>query len=1099
MSLRLDADPARSSALLDQFESNWKPQLPGISLLTELEVDKETVAEVSRALGQLYRRKVLKGQHQSLFDRWPGCVAVAMSGVAAHDYREGTFWRYWWEAIYYQELAGQQDAKAWGQAFLNALRTFRLPLFSERSMRYVGPILMHAGIPTFCLERFFNLLLQRRSADPGLDADTLLAWAVGRENRLRGLHEPAQWFIRYGTDHAVDVIDRCFDLLDRLRAGDHDFDGLGLPARYLDQAQALFADDRLDPGHRTTTDMRPRRTERPRLAIDPFGQGVRIILPPVGDTPDGTARWSVTVDGVQSMVKSRSMWLGTAEAAPSTSYAIARPARVAQVSLYGAAHESEIGIVDSGDPLLIFKENGDRLSDHLAVPPDSVWLLHPDDREPVADVPLRTVVTGSLPIGWDGWRLVQVALEGATWIGLSGEQTRRRPVRGHSKPRVITGEPLTGVTTPYGSPVFSEPPAIWLPAETTTTWLVDVRPAAGGDSVFSDSFTVNEPTEVSDALWSEVSRPILGAFEITVRGPIGRSTRRTVFIAEGLTARFTPQVRLFTHGGLVAGQAAIEAVPGMAAEPALPTYSPAEQKHVVTCSAGHRSEPLIVAPPSMKVLTEERDQNPQWGFGPVRLVTESFDEIESLQIEVPGLSTLPPMELLVGGRSVQELAPAGRGRYSLKRAQDTIAQHRSAELVLPLAGRAIPIGSVRPNQLATGVSDQGDHLRLEGCVWVEGLTAGIYLCTAPWREAKIVTVKEDGSIPLPPDLVGAGPMHVRLSVESPWFFSEWPRWPHPREVIKCETAGQYGGADDEERLLSGYLAGANRLPEHVSRLDRLWTIVDLANRIDYPSAARRIEDCASLLRRHPESIRFLPDAALPPDRAIVALVTTGLAAAGVDNYLETDDRLWRRSPLVAALLTGPVLTGLAEDSDLLAEIEAECGESAAAILRGEGDPHPEAGQFDRFAELMDRRSPEELEQVWSNAQLVPASLLDRDTRVAAARQLFDERHRRDGRMLSAKAADMLREAMAIRVTEYRGLEQYIEARCHPQRRDGWVSLSAMSIACALIARVAARGHEGCQHLEREFRPLWRALSKIAPELTALDLIRAELLIAGRVA
>jgi hypothetical protein len=92
---------------------------------------------------------------------------------------------------------------------------------------------------------------------------------------------------------------------------------------------------------------------------------------------------------------------------------------------------------------------------------------------------------------------------------------------------------------------------------------------------------------------------------------------------------------------------------------------------------------------------------------------------------------------------------------------------------------------------------------------------------------------------------------------------------------------------------------------------------------------------------------------------------------------------------------------------------------------------------------------------------------------------------------------VLREALAIRVTEYRGLERYIETRCHPQRRDGWVSLPAMSIACAMIARIAARGHEGCQHLEREFRPLWRALAKIAPDLTALDLVRAELLITGR--
>ncbi|MEV7005867.1 hypothetical protein [Streptosporangium sp. NPDC051022] len=1095
MSFHLDADPAQSSALLDRLESDWKPQLPGVSLLTELEVDRKVLIETSRALGHLYRFKVVKGRYQSLFSRWPACVAVAMSGVAANDYREGTFWPYWWNAIGYQEFVTQQDARLWGQAFLDALGTFRLPRFAERSMKYVGPILMHAGIPTFCLGNFFKLLLQRRAQDPLLDADGLLSWATARESRLHSLHEPARWFIRYGTDHAVDVIDRCLDLLDRLRAGDHDLDGLGLPARYFDQAQLLIADRGLDLALSIAAGPRPRRTERPRLAIDPFGQGVQIVLPPVGDAPDGAARWCVTVDGVQNVVKSRSMWVGATEAAPSTSFPIARPARVAQVSLYGTAHESQIDIVDAENPLLIFTENGDRLADHLGVPPDSVWLLHPGDRELLSDVPVRTVAQGTLPIGWDGWRLVQIALEGATWVGLSREDARRRPVRGHSKPRVITGEPLAGVSTPYGSPVFPVPPAVWLPAETTTTWLVDIRPGAGGGSVYSGSFTVSEPTELSEELWADVPRPILGAFEITVRGPIGRSTRRTVFVTEGLTARFTPQVRLLAPGGLTPGEATFSTAPGMTVGPTAAAYSPVEREHVITCGTSRESEPLIVTPPSMRTMVEETDQSPYWTYGPVRLMAERFGEVESLQIEVPGVSTLPPLEVVVGGKLVQRLAPSGRGRYGLKRAQDTVARHRSVDLVLPLAGLALPVGSVRPSRLASGAFHQGDHVRLEDCAWVEGLTAGIYLCTAPWRAPEIISVKGDGSIPLSPEVAGAGSLHIRLAVEDPWVSSEWPRWPHPSEMLKCDVPGQYGGADDEERLLSGYLAGANGLPERVSRLDRLWTVIDLANRIDYPSAARRIDDCTSLLRTYPEAIRSLPDAALPPDRTIVALVTTGFAATLVNDHRESDDHLWRKSPAVAALLTGSALSGLAEDSDLLAEIRAECGGSALTILRAEGDPHAETGRFDRFAELMDRKSPAEIEQMWTAVQVVPTGLLDVDTRIAAARRLFDERHRRDGRMLSAEVAGVIREAMAIRITEYRGLERYIEARCHPQRRDGWVSLPALSIACALIARIAARGHEGCLYLEREFRPLWRALAKIAPDLTALDLVRAELLVA----
>lgn len=1086
----------QAAQLLDRLESEWRPRLPSISLLTEIEVDLATLRAVSQALGLRYKAKISKGAYRSLFDRWPACVAVTLTNVAVHDYRQGTLWPYIWDALGYRKHAGQQDVTAWGEAYLSALRTFRLPLFSEREQKYLGPMLMHAGIPTYCLEDFFNLLLRRRGHDPSIDADALLAWATARKTRLNPLDMPARRFISYGTDYAVDVIDRCLDLLDRLGSPEPDLDGLGLPARYIERAQELHRQGRLELKHSASAPRRSAKAERPRLGLDPFGQCVQIILPPVGDTPDGMARWNVTVDGVPNIVRSRSMWVGAAEGAPKTTFPLSKPARSAQVSLYGTPHETEIEIVDADDPLLIFTEGGRRIPAHLAVPPDTVWLLHPCDRTVVADVPPRTIVECPLPVGWDGWRLSQVVLEGATWVGLSGEGSRRRPIRGHSRPRVISGEPVSGITTPYGSPVYSTPPSVWLPAETRTSWLVDIRPAAGGGSVFTRSFTVEEPTKIGAELWAGLPRPVLGAFEVTVRGPIGRSTRRTVFIAEDLRTAYTPSVRLFSPAGLVPGEASITAGRTMTVEPPVLSYSPTEREQVVTCTAGDQIESLIVAPPYMRVLAEETGQSPRWHTGPVRLLTETFSDAESLLVEVPASGALPPIEVLAGGRCVQEISPSGRGRYSLKRAQDTVARHRSADLVLSLTGRRVPVARVRPAVLASGVAPEGDALVLQECVWVEGLTAEVYLCTAPWREPEIISVERDGRIPLPLDMVDAGRMHVRLTVEDPWMSAERPRWPHPRETLICEAPGRFGGADAEERRLSGYLAGLNELPPKATRLDRLWTIIDLANRIDYPSAARRIEECAALLRRHDDAVRSLPDAGLPPDRTVVALITTGLAAMPPDGFRESDIGMWRKAPVVAALLTSSALPGIAEDSDLLAEIEAECGASAVAILRGHGDPHPEAGVFDAGAELMARQPPERLEELWRAAQVVPAALLDRDTRVTAARLLFDQRNCRDGRKLAEHAERVVREARALRLTQFGDLERYIRARCHPRRTGGWVTLPAMSIAFALVARIAARGHGGCQHLERQFRPLWRMLAKIAPDLTALDLIRAELIVAA---
>jgi len=481
----------------------------------------------------------------------------------------------------------------------------------------------------------------------------------------------------------------------------------------------------------------------------------------------------------------------------------------------------------------------------------------------------------------------------------------------------------------------------------------------------------------------------------------------------------------------------------------------------------------------------------------VRLTSESFTEAESLWVDLPGADKLPPLEVHAGGQCVQQLTPRGC-RYDLTHAQDTVARYRSARLLLPVHDRQIPVGYVLPDRFAAGVSAHSDRLVLDGCAWIDGLTAGVYLGTAPWRGPEQIPVEPDGSIPLRPALRNAGPLHLRLAVEDPWTRSKWPRWPEPKETLFCQRPGHYGGADAEERRLSGYLAGDKPFPTDVVRLDRLWTIVDLANKIDDACADRWIRNCAEALRRNPDkALRQLPAAGLPPDRIVVALITAGLAAERTAAFRQTDLGMWRTAPVVAALLSSPVLPDISAHPELRSQVEAVCGKAAIDILRGAGDPYPRAGRFDSLAQRPVRQEPKRLEEPRNAAQIIPKALLDAETRIAAAQSLFDRRNRRDAGIVAKEAARVISNARtALRSTRLRILESYITARCAPDQLDGWVSLPAMSIACALLARAAARGHEGCRAAEERFRPLWRMLAKLAPELTAIDLIRAELLAAA---
>ena len=170
------------------------------------------------------------------------------------------------------------------------------------------------------------------------------------------------------------------------------------------------------------------------------------------------------------------------------------------------------------------------------LPPDHVWLLRPADRELTTAGELRTITETPVPFGWEGWHLQLASLEKASSLSLQGGP--RHVVQGYTRPRLLLGEPLAGVTTPYGSPVYAEPPQLWLPDTpgSVISWHADIRPAAGGISLVSRE--IDQAGTVD--LWDGVPRPILGAFDITVRGPLGRGMRRTIFIAEGVSVSYRP-------------------------------------------------------------------------------------------------------------------------------------------------------------------------------------------------------------------------------------------------------------------------------------------------------------------------------------------------------------------------------------------------------------------------------------------------------------------------------------------------------------------------------------------------------------------------------
>jgi hypothetical protein len=452
------------------------------------------------------------------------------------------------------------------------------------------------------------------------------------------------------------------------------------------------------------------RRVKPQIALDPYGQGVHLLLPALDDTPAGAAAWRITADGDTHPVQGRTTRARTAGTSPQAAFPL-KPARTVLVSLAG--HEgpaTELRVVDHADPVLFFNEDGRRLAGTVSLPRGKVWIIHPTDRELEFTGRVTPIAGPTVAVGWDGWLQRLVSLENVQAVGLPG--CRSHSVEAGARPRLLLDDPLPGVATPSGSPVYAAPPRLLLPQNlgASIRWQAEVRRVGGGAPLAS---RVAGPAGEID-VWEGIPRPALGAFEITVRGPLGRGLRSTVFLAEGLSVAYQPRVRPLTGAGLAAGTARLTATTGATAHPTALRFGPREHAHVAEYQTGTESAPLVVTPPHVAVLCAGAGAA-AWTTAQIHLVAEDFAAAGRLLIRVPpghlagnSNQSRPELAVLVRGQQVQVIEASGEQSpglvgFELALAADTIAAYGRAELAADMGGVLMPVGHVRPRRVALGV------------------------------------------------------------------------------------------------------------------------------------------------------------------------------------------------------------------------------------------------------------------------------------------------------------------------------------------------------------------------------------------------------------
>jgi hypothetical protein len=218
--------------------------------------------------------------------------------------------------------------------------------------------------------------------------------------------------------------------------------------------------------------------------------------------------------------------------------------------------------------------------------------------------------------------------------------------------------------------------------------------------------------------------------------------------------------------------------------------------------------------------------------------------------------------------------------------------------------------------------------------------------------------------------------------------------------------------------------------------------------------------------------------------------------------------LWHRLPVAAALATSGLLPRIPLDlqtlapgpAELMEEIRVNCGEGALTLLAGAPDTDAGIGRFDANAVRFAQMPAQQVDAIWRAARVVPEALLSADSRSRAARRLFDVRNRSElfGLRKQAPALTHAVDGVCRRLPVlYRTPAQALVRGRHPGvNAHGWQHLPAASAALAVLARLAARGIAGCAELERRWRPQWAVLAAAAPDIVTLDIVLAELSLAG---
>lgn len=1066
----------RRRAEPEALEAALQEELSGVGLITEIGISRERYEELRSAIEELARTQFSANLPGRIRRLYPALYATYLVAEGIHSYDGGEFWPH-----VVPRLRGNNLNP--GHEFQVALRELGLDDFQalvdqERALEHITRILAHGGIPASCLTPFLRLLIQELR--PGaVDAEDLLARWRARHTKLEALHAPARRFLLYGGQPAVDLLDRCIDLIEEAarRRETPSADEVGLPEYVI----AAFR--RLPAAEATVRSTGRASIPRPELMIDPYDRlGPTVVLPALpGTLAAGT--WRLGEGGASRSHSGSSIRATSVRVEPSRSFDVEfeSPDLSRRWSFEGLERF----------PCLVFDpDTGRALRDPAIVQLESAWVLADCKLQVTGDgQPLRLVEELPAPRGaWTGFRLDHVDLHGVHSVELMNPMTSDRAKRlSVVSPRAraqLRGIAVDGVTGAGGRCVYADMPSLSLPAGVDPDrWRIQLRSASGDVELDASESKDGAVALVADGEGEG------GRYDLRVRGPLGTDMHTSFVIAPGLVVRMPRRVLLPSDGEpkLIARGLGLSIDGRPLGEPvALHVPDDVDRVQFEVADGTTRLELVAQVPKLSWAVTHEREPAQHQGQGVLTIGAEEFEDdlADVLTIRTGRPGTEVGLELH-GARGLLQAYPVvkaagsdGRWSFDLGSFSDTVRATHEPRLRLLLrvngdlveAAKIVPRLGVRALR-ATSSQVAGEfasvHLEFEQDRLIRDRVMRLWSRSRPWDAPLVRTLEDEqndvefAGFDLPP-----GVYRAEVAIEDAWVAPQRPRngTPNTALIRVGERADEIAWLErldptDPKQLLQQLAAGVDSPEEQRSLraapretvLAALAALEDIAPGKPASPMFARLREAAC---RDPATIfAGIADVAASDEaraaelrRLSVRLLRRLQGAHGVTaSALEA---VWRVAPILAAVVDVPAA---ASDADAAARCQR-------FLAWAPGEEVDTAGGRVSMNEA--GRTADELVTLRRYLALQPQRLFDSEALLLANFEwlILQKRADEDGSTLVEPPADWRQRNSALvsglselECARHAAVERQLDARIPPRGTFPWADIPQVVLAAAIHA------------------------------------------------